>query len=56
MYLWYGSIAGGSTYDAPGFHLGLINANDQVNQVKHIDFGQTLVNLDHHLKNLANKH
>jgi hypothetical protein len=26
--------------DAPGFHLGLITANDLVNQVKHVDFGQ----------------
>jgi hypothetical protein len=25
-------------------------------KVKHVDFGQTLVNLGHHLENLANNH
>jgi hypothetical protein len=42
--------------DAPCFHLGLINPTDLVNQVKRFDFGQILVNLGHHLENLANNH
>jgi hypothetical protein len=46
----------GMDCDAPGSHLGLINANDLVNQVKHVDFGPTLVNLGHHHENLPNKH
>jgi hypothetical protein len=40
--------------DAPGFNLGLFNANDRVDQIKHMDFGHTLVNLSHHFENLAN--
>jgi hypothetical protein len=30
--------------------------NDLVNRIKHVDFGQTLVNLGHHLENLVNNH
>jgi hypothetical protein len=35
----------------PKFSLGIINPNDLV---EHVDFGQTLVNLGHHLEKLAN--
>jgi hypothetical protein len=42
--------------DTPGFLLGLFNANDRVDQVKHVNFGQTSVNLGNHLENLANNH
>jgi hypothetical protein len=41
--------------DTLGFQLGLFNANGRVNLVKHVDVGPTLVNLGHHLENLANK-
>jgi hypothetical protein len=37
--------------DAPGFQPELINPNDLVNSV---DFGQTTVNLGHHLENITN--
>jgi hypothetical protein len=37
----------------PRFLISIISANDWV---KHIDSSQTLVNLGHHLKNLANNH
>jgi hypothetical protein len=40
----------------PRFLISIISANDLVNQVKHVDFDQTLVNLGHHLENLANIH
>jgi hypothetical protein len=40
----------------PRFLISIISANDLINQVKHVDFGQTLVNLGHHLENLANNH
>jgi hypothetical protein len=36
----------------PRFSAGLINPNDPVNSV---DFGQTMVNLGHHLENITNK-
>jgi hypothetical protein len=35
----------------PRFSLDLINTNEVV---KRVDFGQILVNLGHHLENLAN--
>jgi hypothetical protein len=35
----------------PRFFISIISANDLV---KHVDFGQILVNLGHHLENLAN--
>jgi hypothetical protein len=35
----------------PRFSAGLINPNDPVNSV---DFGQTTVNLSHHLENITN--
>jgi hypothetical protein len=35
----------------PRFSAGLINPNEQVNC---IDFGQTMVNLGHHLENFTN--
>jgi hypothetical protein len=38
------------------FLISIISAKDLVNQVKHVDFGQILVNLGHHLKNLAGNH
>jgi hypothetical protein len=41
--------------DAPGFQVRIIDANALANPVKHIDLGQTVVNLGHHLKNLADK-
>jgi hypothetical protein len=37
--------------DAPGFQPGFLNPNDPVNRV---DFGQTTVNLGHHLENIIN--
>jgi hypothetical protein len=37
---------------APGFRPGLPNPNDPVNNV---DFGQTTVNLGHHLENITDK-
>jgi hypothetical protein len=37
-------------YDAPGFQPGLFNPNEPVNS---IDFGQTTVNLGHHLENIT---
>jgi hypothetical protein len=36
----------------PRFLAGLINPNDPVNSV---DFGQTMVNLGHHLENITDK-
>jgi hypothetical protein len=35
--------------------MSIIGAND-INRAKHVDFGQTLVNLGHHLENLVNNH
>jgi hypothetical protein len=43
-------LVASSFCDAPGFRLGLVDANDLVDRVKHFDFGQTLVNLGHHLE------
>jgi hypothetical protein len=40
----------------PQVLITIISAYDLVNQVKHVDFGQTLVNPGHHLENLANIH
>jgi hypothetical protein len=40
----------------PRFLISIISTNDLVNQVKHVDFGQTLVNLGHHLENLGHNH
>jgi hypothetical protein len=39
----------------PRFLISVINANDRISWVKPADIGQTLVNLGHHLENLANK-
>jgi hypothetical protein len=35
--------------DAPGFQLGLLTL---MSRVKRVDFGQTTVNLGHHLENM----
>jgi hypothetical protein len=37
----------------PRFLISVINANGRINQVKPADFGQTEVNLGHHLENQA---
>jgi hypothetical protein len=37
------------------FLINVINANDWISRVKPTDTGQTLVNLGHHLENLANE-
>jgi hypothetical protein len=37
----------------PRFLISIISANDRINRVKHVDVGQTLVNLDQHLENLS---
>jgi hypothetical protein len=38
------------------FLISIINANHRFKQVKHVEIGQTLVNLGHHLENLVNNH
>jgi hypothetical protein len=38
----------------PRFLISVISADDRINQVKHVDFGQILVNQGHHLEILAN--
>jgi hypothetical protein len=48
--------AAGGGCDAPRFLISIISANDQIKRVKHVDDGQTLVNLGHHLENLVNNH
>jgi hypothetical protein len=40
--------------DALGFQLRIIDANDLVNPVKRVNFGQIWVNLGHDFENLAN--
>jgi hypothetical protein len=38
------------------FIISIISANDRIKRVEHVDIGQTLVNLGHHLENLVNNH
>jgi hypothetical protein len=38
------------------FHLRIMDANDLLNPVKRVDFGQIWVTLDHHLETLADNH
>jgi hypothetical protein len=38
----------------PRFLISAINANARISEVKPTEIGQTMVNLGHHLENLAN--